>query len=379
MGHVKDLWMKRDPETGKKVRSARYGRGKRWLARWIAPNGEEDTQAFALKDEALLHISAMETSKAAGTYIDPRVARQTFQEYAERWRADQLHHRKASAVGAELALRVHVYPVIGGVPIGSITRGQVQLVVNTFSKVLAPTTCEVTYGYMATVFRSAVLDRVIERSPCVRINLPEVVKKKVTPLLLEQVTAIYDHMPGRYKNAVEVAAASGLRQGELFGLTVDRLDGACDDLTLVIDRQRDEASTWKPPKTKAGDRKVRLGLHGSRAIWRQLNAYGESRYGHVFATARGSSVSRTLAGDLWRDAADGLGLWERSGWHDLRHYHASKLIRLGLSVTAIADRLGHSDQKETYETYLHLWPDDSERAVIATDMAMAELAFGQAA
>src|SRR4051794_27726276 len=100
MGHVQDLWMKRGPD-GKKVRSARYGKGKRWQARWIDPRGEEDTKVFANKDAAQAHVSAMEVSVHSGTYVDPKQGKVTFREYAERWRADQLHHRVKTAEQAE--------------------------------------------------------------------------------------------------------------------------------------------------------------------------------------------------------------------------------------------------------------------------------------
>jgi integrase len=41
------------------------------------------------------------------------------------------------------------------------------------------------------------------------------------------------------------------------------------------------------------------------------------------------------------------------------------LIAAGLSVTAVAARLGHKDSTETLRTYAHLWPNDEERAVQA--------------
>ena len=41
--------------------------------------------------------------------------------------------------------------------------------------------------------------------------------------------------------------------------------------------------------------------------------------------------------------------------HDLRHSHASLLIELGFSATAIADRVGHESIDITYR-YAHLFP-----------------------
>lgn len=62
-----------------------------------------------------------------------------------------------------------------------------------------------------------------------------------------------------------------------------------------------------------------------------------------------------------------------TGWHLLRHYHASLLIAAGLSPAAVAARLGHADVSETLGTYAHLWPSDQDRAVAAVE---AELGGG---
>ncbi|MGW6277726.1 hypothetical protein [Kribbella sp. NPDC055071] len=56
---------------------------------------------------------------------------------------------------------------------------------------------------------------------------------------------------------------------------------------------------------------------------------------------------------------------------ELRHHHASLLISAGLSVVAVAERLGHRDSTETLRTYGHLWPIDHERAVAAVDAALS--------
>jgi integrase len=68
----------------------------------------------------------------------------------------------------------------------------------------------------------------------------------------------------------------------------------------------------------------------------------------------------------WQDARErvpGIG----DGWHQLRHHHASLLIAAGLSPVAVAHRLGHKDATETLRTYGHLWADDDDRMVSASD------------
>ncbi len=50
------------------------------------------------------------------------------------------------------------------------------------SDVLAPTTTEVIYRWVATIFKAAVADRLIPASPCIRIALPKRDRSELVPL-----------------------------------------------------------------------------------------------------------------------------------------------------------------------------------------------------
>lgn len=50
-----------------------------------------------------------------------------------------------------------------------------------------------------------------------------------------------------------------------------------------------------------------------------------------------------------------------TGFHDLRHYYASLLIRHGCSVKVVQARLGHATAAETLDNYSHLWPDSDDQ------------------
>ena len=87
---IDDLWYRsrKDPETGQRNRSARYGRGKRWRVRWEDPNtGEPRTRLFERKADAEHHDANVHADISQGRYIDPRAGRITVAEYAEQWRA----------------------------------------------------------------------------------------------------------------------------------------------------------------------------------------------------------------------------------------------------------------------------------------------------
>ena len=54
---------------------------------------------------------------------------------------------------------------------------------------------------------------------------------------------------------------------------------------------------------------------------------------------------------------------ERIRIHDLRHSHASFLISKGISVVAIAKRLGHKNIEQTLNTYSHMMPDEDKKLI----------------
>lgn len=354
-----------------------------YRARFRDHSGREHAKHFARKVDAQSWLDEQTAALVTGQFVDPKAGKITFKQFAEQWRKDQLHHRPATAKQCESRLRLWVYPRIGDRPMSTIRRSDVQRVVTLASEKLAAATVEVVYSYVAGVFKAAVVDKVVPSSPCVKIKLPEKTSTKIVPLTTEQVSVIAGKVDARYRAMVLLAAATGLRSGELRGLTIDRLSPALhlrSDVppkraVLRIDRQLDGVDengepVFAPPKTPAADRSVPVPGNVAVMLADHLAEYGPGAGGLVFSIGRRTPLERSRAGHLWRAAVDGMNLRPRSGWHDLRHYHASLLIADGLSPRAVADRLGHEDPAETLRTYAHLWESDEERAVTATETAL---------
>ena len=89
-GHIQDRWYKTevgpDGKT-RKVKSERYGSGLRYRARYVGPDGTEKSKSFPDRQKRLADqwLAQTESDMARGQYIDPRAARITFQQYAEKW------------------------------------------------------------------------------------------------------------------------------------------------------------------------------------------------------------------------------------------------------------------------------------------------------
>jgi integrase len=310
-----------------------------------------------------------------------------FEAYGEQWRAAQVH-RATTAAQVETHLRRHAYPTFRDRPLGAIRPSEVQAWVRSLEQDLAPSTIGVVYSFVAAIFRAAVRDRLIVSSPCIDIRLPKPEPKRVDPIATEKVEALIAAIPERHRALVVLAAGTGLRQGEAFGVELAAIDFLRRSLEV---RQQLVTMPGKPPylappKTPSSYRTVPLPQVVVEALAAHLAMFPATRIEIldatvkpepkfrpatlIFTDAAGRPLRRTRFSDVWRPAAATAGLSDGVTFHDLRHYCASLLIRHGESVKAVQRRLGHKSAVETLDTYSHLWPDSEDRTREAVDAAL---------
>ena len=364
MGHVRDRWTDPGP-SGRRVRNARWGAGKRWQARWTDPaTGAERAKAFTTRDEATVHLARIET----GAPIVAATGGMTLRTYAEGWLAGRLDLRTNSRSQIRSRLDVRILPSLGDAELTTITRAQVRAAVATWSKDVGPRTVRSTHGTLSQILKAAVADGLIVDNPAKGVDLPRVPKARLQIPDAAKVREIEQAMTARLRSMVVVAAATGLRLGELRGLTIDRVKGG----RLTVDRQLDlDGKGWGDTKTDGSVRTITMGKVAAQAIRDHLATYGTGPDGLIWRTKDDKPLPQRVAGDSWGRMRKKVGgLPARGGWHVLRHYNASVLIAAGLSVRAVADRLGHEDPAITLRTYSHLWPSDQSAAAAAIDAAL---------
>jgi hypothetical protein len=142
-----------------------------YRARYRDRTGKEHARHFKRKVDAQRWLDEMTASIVTGAYVAPGAGRITFREYAEGWRAVQVH-RYGTAVKVEGALRKRVYPVFGDDALESIVPSDIQALVKGMELTLSPRTVIVTYRYISTIFKAAVRDRRIALTPCDGIRCP---------------------------------------------------------------------------------------------------------------------------------------------------------------------------------------------------------------
>ncbi len=308
----------------------------RWRARYRDADGKEHAKHFDRKVDGQRWLDEVTAAVVTGQYVDPRAAQMTFKEYAESWRQSQVH-RPSSIAHVETMLRRHAYPAFGNRQLGSVRPGEVQSWVKKMStgsdgrKALAPATVGVVHGLVAAIFKAAVRDRKLAASPCEGTKLPKREPRQVVPLSTAAVRALAEAVPPRYAALITLAAGTGLRQGEAFGLTVDRVDFL--RRTLTVDRQlvrlAGQEPRHGPPKTRASYMVLPLPHIVVEALAEHLRQHWLEDSGLIFTTAAGEPLSRTrFSATVWRPATKRAGL-EGVVFHELRHYYASLLIRHG--------------------------------------------------
>jgi integrase len=364
----------------------------RWRARYRDGAGREHARHFDRKLDAKRWLDEVTAAVVTGQYVAPEAGRVTFRQYAEQWRRAQVH-RPTSAEKVESILRLHAYPVLGDLELRAILPSHVQAWVKGLSTKLAPSTVAVVHGTVASVLKSAVADRRIVVSPCQGIRLPEDHRDPIVPLTVEQVRRIEAVLPARYRTLVTLAAATGVRQGEAFGLTVDRSGIAPPSPRplLRVDRQlvlvNGQDPYLGPPKRRASRRELPLPRVAAEAMAAHLAAFpavtqsivvrdaaGRAKVEEValvFTRPSGAPIRRNGFSRAWRQAVTDAGVAAGTTYHDLRHFYASLLIRHGESVKVVQARLGHATAAETLDTYSHLWPDSEDRTRQAIDSVLA--------
>ncbi|MFV0634911.1 tyrosine-type recombinase/integrase [Demequina sp.] len=234
--------------------------------------------------------------------------------------------------------------------------------------------------YAKSILTMAANERLIPKSPFVKIKAPEVRKKPLNLPSTKKVLAMAEAMPSRYRALILCAATTGMRQGELFGLTWDRVMRDTDkvDVNRQLIGVVEGMPRFGPLKTKASYRQIPLAKVALEALDDHRSRFAEGPEGLVFTNQHGAPLRRQALEFPFNAALQKIDAMPSAKpsmtrkvpksmtFHTLRHYYASLLIHSGESVKSVQEMLGHQSATETLDTYGHLWPgaDDRVRAAI---------------
>jgi integrase len=351
-------------KRGRPVRehTDRYGSGLRYVAQWTE-HGRRRTKSFRTKDGAEAHLADIARAVRDGTHVE--TAKVTVAEFARHWMDAQLHQKQGTHTAMDSRWRNAIEPMIGHLQLNAVTKRHIEGAASRWAADHAPAYTKGIFIYANAIFAAAVKDRLIAVNPCDGVKLPKIDRGKIEPMTTAQVWEVAGRVHPRYQCLILLAAATGMRSGELRGLTVDRIKYG-DPATIRVDRQLTSTGpTWGTPKSDSSARVVAVDPFTVDALAWHMTRVPTHPSGLIFTGDTGGPLNpATISGQL-RHIGKAMHLPSRFGLHAFRHYHASLLIAAGLSVKAVAARLGHKDSSETLRTYAHLWADDEERSVAA--------------
>ncbi|GAB3797957.1 site-specific integrase [Humibacter antri] len=354
--------------TIRKLKSGRY------QARFSFPDGTRRPapQTFQTKRDANAWLAQQEADVSRGVWQAQQHAASmavTFEDYATRWLKNRKVKGRAlkpkTREGYQDLLDRFLLPTFRLRAVHSIERDDVDRWYDK-TAVDTPTYRAKAYSLLRTILASAVDDYRLAQNPA-RIRGAGAVERKhiVEPATLDELDALSDAMPPRYRMLVLLAAWCGLRYGELTELRrkdIDTKRGVVHvrrGVTLVNGK-----FVVDTPKTAAGVRDVNVPpflLPQLRQHLLQHTAPGAE--GLLFpskndpaAHLRQSSLAR-----VFYPAREKAGRPDLR-FHDLRHTGAVNAAIAGATLAELMGRLGHSTASAAMR-YQHIAADrDAEVA-----------------
>ena len=328
-----------------------------------------------------------------GTYAEPTAL--TVREYLERYLdharanvAPQTYRRYKQIVERDLV------PGLGHLKLSALTPFYIQTFLanslerkcKTRDAKLSPQTVRHFYRVLNRALNLAVRWQLISRNPCDLVDPPRVEEKEMTVLADEkEVGKLMAAVGGsRLYLPVVLALTTGMRRGEILALRwqdVDYKTGECRVARSL--QETPEGLSYKVPKTRKGRRVVLLPQLALAAIKAHQAVQNEEKL--LIGTAyqdedliicRPDGTPWPLAefSSVYRRTARRGGVSAR--FHDLRHTHASHLLKESVPVHVVSERLGHANSSITLNVYAHVLPTQQQEAAAKIDAVWGKVIGG---
>ena len=337
-----------DPKTGKLIRKSVYGKTQK---------------------EVRLALSKIVSEMDSGTYAES--SKMKVSQWLDEWLASYtMNIKPATRSACEEHIRVHIKPSLGDILLKQLfTRDIQQLYTNLLKeRELSPKTVRNIHGVLHRTLEQAKLLGYVRVNPADAAVTPRVEKKQVETLDAEDIGKFLAAIRGtKYEYPLFVAVFTGLRQGELLGLTWDCVD--FEHGMLLINKQHNRVkgdtefrfASLKNDKARvltAADEVIEvLKLQKERqTAWAATLGDGWSNPDHlVFTTEFGRYINNKILYQNFKRIMRKLGKPDFR-FHDLRHTYAVNSLRAGDDIKTVQENLGHATASFTLATYAHATP-----------------------
>ncbi|MFD6435863.1 tyrosine-type recombinase/integrase [Streptomyces venezuelae] len=398
-GYIEDRWIKKkkDPITGKRERTARYGSGKRYKVAGIP--GIRD-RSFDTLEDAKAWLRRAVTDEERGEFVDPRDGSITLADYiAMHWAPGRGGVPKTQD-NQERRARLHIIPHLGQHPLKNITAADLRAYIAKLESTVSSTDyLRGILSELSSILEAAVDDKRLANNPmrAKSVRWPKATQERREAWPLETALRVRDVISPRNRIAVVLGLGCGLRQGEVFGLSPEDVDYARGVLHIRRQVQAIKGRLYfalpKGKKTRVVDMPPSVADELRRHVevfppvevelpWGKPE--GQPRKFSLLLTTRFSNAIAVNTWNTysWKPALAKAGIiplravgakqwqWEaapKDGFHVLRHTYASIMLEAGESVVTVARWLGHSSPAITLGYYAHFMPEAGSKGRTAID------------
>lgn len=301
----------------------------------------------------------------AGTYIAP--SKMTVGQWLDIWAKTYLGSVKPrTRENYESVVANHLKPALGAVRLEALAPYMIQDFINKQAKTLSPKTVKDHHGVLHKALQQAVLNGDLRSNPAAACKLPRVERKEIHPLDDDQISAFLEAIKGhRFEDLFIVTLFTGMRKGEILGLTWDDVDLDAGRLTIRRQLQRDQsAGEYHLVTTKnSKGRVIAPAPFVMAALWRvrrqqlenQLKSHGcfDNPMNLVFTDELGGNLVPYTVWRHFKKVCETIGRPD-ARFHDLRHSYAVAAIRSGDDIKTVQEALGHATASFTLDVYGHV-------------------------
>lgn len=319
----------------------------------------------------------------------------TVDAWFNRWLKDVVGNRAPNTLRNYRERYEHnVQPFIGSMLLRDVKPMDCQMILNAMESDYAGSTIRQTYMTMGTFFKSAKDNGFIDRHPMdgVRYTKPVRAVDDIHFLTVDEQKRFLEAAKGSHNYAqYALILETGLRTGEMIGLTWDAIDW--EKRTLTVNKTlefRYKQDEWRagPPKTESSYRTIPL-TDTAYGILREIYDTREYRNESnglstvlTFMDRKTGQKRKLVMRDLvfinWRTGmpaknssydthlyklCDEAGI-KRFCMHALRHTYATRAIESGMQPKVLQKLLGHASSKTTMDRYVHVTDDSMLKAVV---------------
>jgi integrase len=310
-------------------------------------------------------MNRLQAEVVDGTYVER--SRVSLSEYLEEWLAACRNLRPNTARDYSVSIHKHINPRLGKVRLQSVDRLLIRGLYRKLAESgLSEKTVHNVHICLHKALEDAVADGLLRRNPAERAHgMPKDRPEMKTWSADELAAFLAFTSQDRELVLYHLAAATGMRRGELLGLRWRDVD--LDAARLVVRQQFTRQGSplgFGPPKSKKSVRTIDLDEETVALLREQQERQRFDRHASgsayrtdldlVFCRPGGSPEDPNVIGRRFERRVRALGSVPAIALHGLRHTHATLLLEAGVDVKTVSERLGHDRAHTTLELYGHV-------------------------